>query len=70
MRLRDHLGTGSFIGVACMACCVPPLIASLGLVGGLAVTAGLTAGIAVAVAVLLTGLAGLLSGALAMGAGE
>ena len=55
MKWREHLGTGGLIGAACAACCVPPLIASFGLIGGLAVTAGLVGGIAVAVAVLLGG---------------
>ncbi len=55
MKWREHLGTGGLIGAACAACCVPPLIASFGLVGGLALTVGLVGGIAVAIAVLLGG---------------
>lgn len=57
MSWRSHLSTGGFVGAACAACCVPPLIASLGLVGGLAATAGLVGGIALAVAVLIGGIA-------------
>lgn len=56
MNWRQHLGAGGLIGAACAVCCVPPLIASLGVVAGLAATAGLIGGIAAAVAVLLFGL--------------
>ena len=57
MTWRDHLGTGGLVGATCTACCVPPLIASLGLVGGLAIAAGLVTGIAVAGTELLAGVA-------------
>lgn len=56
MTWRDNLGTGGLIGAACAACCIPPLIASLGIVGALALTAGIIGGIAVATAVLFSGI--------------
>jgi nitrate/nitrite transporter NarK len=52
---RKALGTGAFAGVACAACCAPPIIAALGLTLGLAAVAGVVAGFAVAVAVVILG---------------
>ena len=52
---RQALGTGAFAGVACAACCAPPIIGALGVTFGLAAVAGVIGGIALAVAVVILG---------------
>jgi hypothetical protein len=54
-KTKQALGTGAGVGVACVACCAPPIIAALGITLGLAAVAGLVAGIAGVVAVLFLG---------------
>lgn len=55
MNARQALGRGGFAAAACVACCAPPIIAALGVTGGLAATAGLFLGLAAAIAVVLIG---------------
>lgn len=55
MNIRHALGRGGFVAAACVACCAPPIIATLGVTAGLAATAGIFLGLAAAIAVVLAG---------------
>jgi mercuric ion transport protein len=55
VRSRFALERGAFVGAACVACCAPPIIVTLGVTAGLAATAGIFLGIAAVVAVILAG---------------
>lgn len=55
MNPRNAFAKGGLVGVACVACCAPPLILGLGLTAGLAAMAAVFLGLAVGVAVLLIG---------------
>jgi hypothetical protein len=53
MRARAAARKGGFAAAACVACCAPPLIATLGVAAGLAVVAAVFVGLAAAIGVVL-----------------
>lgn len=53
MTARTAVGRGVLGGAACAACCAPPIVAALGVAGGLAATIGIFVGLAAAIAIVL-----------------